>query len=122
MKPKTYDPANHTSWDDKQMGRFNDMSIVSEAKKAKCWIYSKLTKRWYTPEEFELEYQAKVSTNKDIRLTYQNLIIRDPKAGIAAYHKALEIELSKMESATKDLRAKAEEFNKKVIQYYQSMI
>jgi len=50
----------------------------------------------------------------------ENTSIRNPIAGIRAYHKRLEEVLADMHETTIVLREKAEEFNKRVLAYYQS--
>lgn len=96
------------------------MAIVAEAKRSNCWLYNKLNNTWYTPEEFHEKYSGEKDSNINIRTLLENVSIRDPNAGIKAYHKALADKLNRFENETRELRERGEAFSKKVIDYYQS--
>ncbi|WP_316851683.1 hypothetical protein [Pedobacter agri] len=117
MKIVTDTPS--VSLNDKKTGVFTSMSIVAEAKRANCWLYNKLSKQWYTPEEFHEKYANHRDTDIDIRTLLQNVFIIDPNKGIKAYHKTLADKLTKFEAETLELRERGEAFTQCVIDYYQ---
>lgn len=116
---KTTNGAHQLSHQDKQTSSFTSMAIVAEAKRANCWLYNKLNHTWYTPEEFHAKYANHTDTNINIRSLLENISIRDPRAGISAYHKLLESKLERYEKETAELRVKGEAFTHRVLTYYQ---
>jgi hypothetical protein len=117
MKP--VNQSYQLSHQDKQTSSFTSMAIVAEAKRSNCWLYNKLNHTWYTPEEFHAKYANHTDTNINIRSLLENISIRDPRAGIAAYHKLLEAKLERYEKETAELRVKGEAFTQRVLSYYQ---
>lgn len=96
--------------------------IYNEALRAKCFIYHKEYKKWYTPEEFEEKYTAvELSNGQELRLI-EELVIRDPIAGISAAHKQINTEIQNHKEKTDAALQKLNEFNKKVILYYQEKV
>jgi len=116
---KTVDRTHQLSHQDKQPSGFTSMAIVAEARRSNCWLYNKLNHTWYTPEEFHEKYSNHTDTNFNIRSLLENISIRDPRAGIAAYHKLLESKLERYEKETAELRVKGENFTQRVLAYYQ---
>lgn len=118
MKPKYQE--RQFSHNDLQPSSFSKISpIVKEAKLQKMWLYNKFSGNWYTPEEFQQKYQNGDYNNYDINNILENMVIRDPIAGISAFHKELDTRLEQMNIETRLLRQKGEAFEKKVIKYYQ---
>ena len=116
---KIINGSRQLSHQDKQTSSFTSMAIVSEAKRSNCWLYNKLNHVWYTPEEFHDKYANHTDTNINIRKLLENVSIRDPRAGITAYHKLLESKLERYEKETAELRVKGEAFTQRVLAYYQ---
>lgn len=116
---KTINGSHQLSHQDKQTSSFTSMAIVAEAKRSNCWLYNKLNHTWYSPEEFHTKYANHSDTNINIRNLLENISIRDPRAGITAYHKLLESKLERYEKETAELRVKGEAFTQRVLAYYQ---
>lgn len=95
------------------------MPIVKEALLHKMWLYNTYSGKWFTPEEFQATHEDREYNNFDIRGILEHTVIRHPRAGIRAYHKELNERIIKMETETRALREKGEEFTNKVIAYYQ---
>ncbi|MBB2148937.1 hypothetical protein [Pedobacter gandavensis] len=119
MKEKDQTPRN-LSHHERQPSSFNKvMPIVKEAKLQNMWLYNKLNGNWYTPDEFQTKYQNNEYNNFDVSRILENMVIRNPIAGVNAFHKQLNKELEDLSTATKILRERGEAFEKKVIEYYQ---
>ena len=108
------------SWYDLEDGDFTSIiPLLREARNSNMWIYSKNTFLWYTPDEFEVKYGKGEYNNHETAKMLNGIVIRNPIVGIRAFHKQLDMELDAIHQRTVELRLKAEEFNKKVIEYYQ---
>ncbi|WP_316753253.1 hypothetical protein [Pedobacter gandavensis] len=119
MRQKTED-ARRLSHYDQQRGDFKRlMPIVKEALLHKVWLYNKSNGNWYTPEEFQEKYANKEFNNYQITNILENMIMRDPKGGNTAYHKAIELKIEQHHKEINELRSKGESFLNKVIDYYQ---
>ena len=94
--------------------------LLKEARSTNMWIYSKNTGAWYTPDEFEAKHCKGEYNNHEVQKMLNGIVIRNPIAGIKAYHRQLDEQLEAMHNKTIELRTKAEEFNKKVMEYYQT--
>lgn len=111
---------NSLSHYDQQPACFTSLHpLLKEARIQNMWLYNRLSGNWYTPDEFEEKYREKQYTNYDMEGMLRNVSIRNPIAGIRAYHKKLNEKLEAMNKETEELRIKSELFNKKVIEYYQ---
>lgn len=98
------------------------MPIVKEALMQSVWLYNKYSGRWYTPEEFQSIYQNKEMTEFEVRSLLENMVIRDPKGGNAAYHKAIDQKIEQYKKEIAELKIKGETFLNKVIEYYQQKL
>jgi hypothetical protein len=95
------------------------MPMVKEALLHKVWLYNKLNGNWYTPEEFQAKYENTELNNYQINSLLENMVLRDPKGGNTAYHKAIEQKIEQLHKEINELRSKGEAFLNKVIDYYQ---
>jgi len=93
--------------------------MVKEALLHKVWLYNKLNGNWYTPEEFQAKYEKTELNNYQINSLLENMVLRDPKGGNTAYHKAIEQKIEQLHKEINELRIKGEAFLNKVIDYYQ---
>lgn len=62
--------------------------LATEAKRKNCWIFSKTTKKWYTPEEFAF-------SNEDIHVhrgkaSAPQLVLADPRYALDKANEAIE--------------------------------
>lgn len=109
------------SHNDLQPSSFNRLlPLIKEAKMLRMWLFNKFSMNWYTLEEFEEKYSNTEFNNYDINNILENMVIRDPVAGVSAFHKQLDQRLQQMNAETSSLRQKGAEFEKKVIKYYQN--
>lgn len=95
------------------------MPIVKEALMHKVWLYNKEDGNWFTPEEFQEQYENTELNNHQIQSILEELVMRDPKGGNTAYHKAIEQKIENHHKEINELRIKGEAFLNKVIDYYQ---
>jgi ABC-type uncharacterized transport system ATPase component len=93
--------------------------IVKEAMLQGVWLYNKYNSRWYTPEEFQQQYENKEMIEFEVRSLMENIIMRDPRGGNTAYHKAIEQRTTQYLNDIAELKHKGEQFLNKVISYYQ---
>ena len=101
-----------------QKGDFTSITVlIKEARMANMWIWSR--NMWFTPDEFN-QLLTDETTNDQIQRMLESAKIRDPRAGINAGFKQLDELLIKNVKETEELRNKLLEFNKRVIEYYQS--
>ena len=103
-----------------KQSRFTDIHVVCrEAKDNYCWIFNKTSRRWWTPDEFYDAFHDKDFQSIKMLDFLNNISIRDPRSGItAAFRQVGELE-EKHKQETQELLNRIEEFNKKVIVYYQ---
>jgi hypothetical protein len=94
---------------------------VKQAFAEQVWLYNKLSGEWFTPEEFLAAYQKTELNNYEIGQLQQNIILRDPKQGNAAYHKAINAKIETHNKEISELRERGESFLNKVIEYYQHL-
>lgn len=119
---RIYKEPSELSQYEKMRGDFKLLwPVVKQAFADQVWLYNKLTGEWFTPEEFLAAYQKTVLNNYEIRQLQQNIILRDPKQGNAAYHKAINLKIEKHNKEISELREKGENFLNKVIEYYQHL-
>lgn len=102
--------------------RFSDMhQVIREARDNYCWIFNKDSRRWWTPDEFYDEFHEKDFDSLRMINFLNDISIRDPRTGITAAFKQLnEMEIIH-KAEEKAFVDRIEEFNKKVISYYQEM-
>jgi len=102
--------------------RFSSVGhVIAEARDNYCWIFNKESLRWWTPDEFYDEFQEKDQNSVKMLNFLCQISIRDPRAGItAAFKQLLELE-QKHSNEKKALIDRIEDFNKKVLVYYQDM-
>lgn len=104
---------------ERQQGDFKTLwPIVQEAINKKVWLYNKLTREWFTPDEFLAAYRKKEMNNYEVKTLKTNVIPRDPRDGNSAYHKEIERCTEKYHQDIIELRQKGEAFLNKVIAYY----
>lgn len=109
------------SWDNRSGPSFTALSpLVNEAKRCKLWLYNKADGNWYTPEEFMDTFSPQKFDHFKMLGFLEDIVIRDPIAGVKAGYKELDNRLLKMQHETSALRAKLEEFAKKALIYYQT--
>lgn len=113
-------PEPKLSYHDQQRGdKKKLMPLVKEAILQNVWLYNKLNGNWYTPEEFQAKYENTELNNYQIKSILENMVLRDPKGGNTAYHKAIEQKIEQHHKEINELRNKGEAFLNKVINYYQ---
>ena len=119
---KIYKEPSELSQYEKMRGDFKQLwPIVKRAFAEQIWLFNKLTGEWFTPEEFLAAYQKKEMNNYEVRQLQQDIILRDPKQGNAAYHKELNRKIEQYDKEISELREKGENFLNKVIDYYQHL-
>jgi hypothetical protein len=117
---KEYEETHQMSHADRKKGDFARlMPIVKEAIIQGIWLYNKYSGRWYTPEEFQQHYQDKEMNEFEVRSLMENIVMRDPRGGNVAYHKAIDQKIEQFSKEIAELKSKGEEFLNKVIAYYQ---
>ncbi|RZK73632.1 MAG: hypothetical protein EOO85_16905 [Pedobacter sp.] len=117
---KEYQETHLKSHADMQPGNFKKLfPIVKEAMLQGVWLYNKYNSRWYTPEEFQQQYENKEMIEFEVRSLMENIIMRDPRGGNTAYHKAIEQRTTQYLNDIAELKHKGEQFLNKVISYYQ---
>ncbi|MHA4896248.1 hypothetical protein ACXZ1K_15960 [Pedobacter sp. PWIIR3] len=117
---KVYKEPVELSQYDKMRGDFKLLwPVVREAFDKKVWLYHKENQQWFTPEEFLIQFKNKQMSNYEVKALLQNMIIRDPRTGNAAYHKAVEKRIELFHKEMNELRQKGEAFLEKVVDYYQ---
>lgn len=95
--------------------------VIHEARQCYCWIFNKESRRWWTPDEFFTEFNHKDQNSVQMLNFLTNISIRDPRSGITAGFKQLSDLESKQVLEKQDLINRIEEFNKKVMTYYQDL-
>lgn len=95
--------------------------VVKQAFADKIWLYNKSSGEWFTPEEFMLAYQKRELNNYEVHQLQQDLILRDPRQGNAAFFRAIEQKIEQHHKEINELREKGEHFLNKVIEYYQHL-
>jgi hypothetical protein len=119
---RIYKEPSELSQYEKMRGDFKLLwPVVKQAFAEQVWLYNKLCGEWFTPEEFLAAYQKTELNNYEIRQLQQNIILRDPKQGNAAYHKAINLKIERHNKEISELREKGENFLNKVIEYYQHL-
>lgn len=119
---KIYKEPSELSQYEKMRGDFKVLwPLVKKAFAEKIWLYNKLTGEWFTPEEFLLAYQKAELNNYEVRQLQQNMILRDPKQGNAAFFKAIDRKIEQHNKEISELKDKGENFLNKVIEYYQHL-
>jgi len=117
---KDYKQTNQLSHNDQQRGDFKKLlPIVKEALLQKVWLYNKFNGAWYSPEEFQAMYQEKEMNNHQVNSLMNNIVMRDPRGGNVAYHKAIDQKIQQHQKEITELKEKGEAFINKVIDYYQ---
>lgn len=118
MKNRTSTPrlSHH---DEQKADKSRLLPIVKEAGRLNVWLYNKYNGNWYTPEEFSAKYRNTELNNYEMARMLENIIIRDPRAGNAAYHKTIVEKRMQYEKEMAELMEKGEAFINKVIDYYQ---
>lgn len=117
---RTKAPERQLSHHDQQRGdKKKLMPLVKEALLQKVWLYNKENGNWYTPEEFQAKYESTELNNYQITNILENMVMRDPKGGNTAYHKAIELKIEQHHKEINELRSRGEKFLNKVIEYYQ---
>lgn len=71
------DYKNRSAGDPEMLAKIN---FADKAKEANSFIFSKITKKWYTPEEFVWSDET-VNYNKG-RVNTLHLVITDPRAAL----------------------------------------
>lgn len=100
--------------------RFTDIyQVIHNAKEAYCWIFNKVSLRWWTPDEFYDEFHEKDFSSIKMLSFLEEISIRDPRSGISAAFKQVQSLEEKHKQETLTLISRIEVFNKKVIEYYQ---
>ncbi|WP_133552856.1 hypothetical protein [Pedobacter duraquae] len=79
--------------------------VVERATTENKWVFHKITKRWYTPEEYMASYDG---ISYDGRRDWENVEVRNPMDGLAAASKIL-----------KDVSERREILEKRIFEYYQ---
>lgn len=106
------------SFSGSQKGDFTSISkFIKEATIANLWIWK--NNKWFTPDEFAGQFSSETTKHEADKML-EDAKIRDPRAGINAGFKQLDELLTKNAQETEALRNKLLEFNKRVIEYYQS--
>lgn len=106
---------------DNQAGNFTSLTpLVKEALRGGMWLFNKYNGSWYTPEEFLEKFSPDQYSNYDIMMILQNVVIRDPRAGIRAYHKQCDKEIADFAVKLKDLRDRGQAFELRVFDYNHS--
>ena len=119
---RIYKEPSELSQYEKMRGDFKLLwPVVKEAFARKIWLFNKLSGEWFTPEEFLATYQNLEMNNHEVRQLQQNIILRDPKLGNAAYHRAITLKTEQYQKEITELREKGENFLNKVIDYYQQL-
>lgn len=95
------------------------MPLIKEALLQRVWLYNKDNGNWYTPEEFHEKYENAELNNYQLSQILENTVMRDPKGGNTAYHRAIEHKIEQLHNEINSLRSKGEAFLHKVIEYYQ---
>lgn len=80
--------------------------IVQEARQKSMWIYDPSNRTWYSPDDFQQQFERIVSGNEKFLAQVQ---IRDPSDGIVAGNQKLT-----------DLQQKLEDFTNRVIAYFRN--
>jgi len=93
--------------------------VYNEALKSKCFIYNKNKKEWMTPEAFREKYDNDELTHNFITRLLDDLVIRDPIAGINAAHKQMINKIDHFKTEIDKEMLRISEFSKTTIQYYQ---
>lgn len=102
--------------------RFSSIGhVIAEARDSYCWIFNRESLRWWTPDEFYDEFHEKDQNSVKMLNFLTQISIRDPRTGITAAFKQLSDMEIKHSDEKKVLINRIEEFNKKVITYYQTM-
>lgn len=94
--------------------------LYNEAMKSGLFLYNKSKREWYTPEEFRLKYDNDRLSHSQITGILEDLVIRDPIAGIKAARKQFEDRISTFKAQMEADQSKVDEFAIHAIQYYQS--
>jgi hypothetical protein len=116
---RVYKEPSQLSQYERMQGDFKLLwPMVKEALRLKLWLFDKQQGRWYTPEEFLDQYQKKNMNNYEVKTLQENVIIRDPRTGNAAYHKEIEKRIEQFHLEISELRSKGEAFLNKVMSYY----
>ena len=103
----------------REKGDFNVlMPIITEALLQKVWLYDKKFGRWYTPEEFTRQFSKRFMNIYDQEEFLENLILRDPRSGNAAFQKAILQKTAEYQKELAELTRKGETFLNRVIDYY----
>ena len=117
---KGYQDKVRLSHYEQQRGDFKKiLPIVKEALLQKVWLYNKFNGQWYTPEEFQAKYENREYNNYQISSILENMVMRDPIGGNAAYHKEIDKKVAQHHREITTLKEKGEAFLNKVIEYYQ---
>jgi len=117
---KDYHETTRLSHNDQQRGDFKKLlPIVKEALLQKVWLYNKFNGAWYTPEEFQAIYRDKEMNNHQVNSLMNNIVMRNPLGGNAAYHKTIDQKIQQHQQEIAELKTKGEAFLNKVIEYYQ---
>lgn len=112
-------PSRLSHYDQQPADREKVMPIVKEALRLNMWLYNKYNGNWYTPEEFSIKCRNTQMNNYELARMLENIIIRDPRTGNAAYHKEIEKRIEQFHKEINELRSKGEGFLHKVVSYYQ---
>lgn len=113
--------TNYLTYDDRLPGDYNDLvPLVTEALLKQVWLYHKQYACWFTPEEFTSRYSRIFLNKHDVRELQENLVLRDPMNGNAAFQKAIRQKTEQHEKEIAELTKKGEAFLNKVIAYYKS--
>ena len=96
--------------------------IYNEAIKANCFIYNKEDKEWFTPERFKEKYQKENLSHSLINGLLEELVIRDPIAGINAAHKQILDRIERLNTDIEKDLIKLTDFAKMTIHYQQGKI
>jgi len=79
--------------------------VVDRASAENKWVFHRITKRWYTPEEYLATYE---NISYDGRRERENVEVRNPMDGLAAASKIM-----------KDVAERREILEKRIFEYYQ---
>jgi len=107
---------------DKDAGFHRLWHLYSEALKSNCFIYDKNKRKWYTPEEFRKEYDVLGHRHSFITGLLENLVIRDPVAGIKVGQVQILTRIENFKTEIDKDLLKLSEFSRKTISYYQDKL
>ena len=96
--------------------------LYKEALNSNCFIYDKNKRVWYTPEEFREKYDNDRLTHTFITGLLEDLVIRDPVAGIKAGQSQIMVSIEKFKTEMDKDLLKLAEFSRKTITYYQEKL